>query len=1082
MTPTQPEKCPISRRDFLKISTIAGTGAALLGNLPAFQKVFAQIGATNAYNLTAVENQINTVCLQCNTGCAIKVKLQDGVASKIEGDPYSPWTLYPALDYKTPISEGAKVDGAICPKGQAGIQSAYDPYRIVSVLKRKPGTKRGEGQWETISFEKAIDEVVNGGDLFGEGAVEGFKDLYAVRDPKLMKEMGAAISAIWAEKDKDKKAALVADFQTQFKDHLDKMIDPQHPDFGPKNNQFAFIWGRMKAGREDMAKRFVRDAFGSQNANGHTTVCQGSLYFTGKAWSSKWNSTTGSFDSGDKFYWQADLTNAEFVIFVGSNLFEGNYGPPWRAPKVTEGVVNRGLKYAVIDPRLSKVAAKAWKWVPIQPGQDTAFALGMIQWMLENEKYNAAYMALANQAAAVAAGEPNYTNATWLVKVKDGVPGKFLRASELGLVTKKTETGTDNKEVVTYVTADGLKYTSDVPVVLVNGTPTPFDPVDAKAAPVSGDLFIDQKVVDFDVKTTMQLLQEAAYQHSIADWAAIAGVKESDITDLAREFTSHGRKAVADIHRGPSQHTNGFYNNNAWYTLNLLLGNFDYAGGTIKLTTYDRLGSKPGQPFNYAKLYDNKFSPVGIDILRTTTTFEKSTLFDGVYPTKRPWFINATDIYQEDVPSMGDAYPYPAKIVFFYMSAIAYSLPAAHTVIDILSDPKKIPLVITSDILVGETSSFADYVFPDVSFLERWEFHGSHPSVPFKVENVRNPAIAIPGWPTTKVYGEEIPMSWEAVLLAIAEKLELPAFGPNGFGEGVPYTRPEHLYVKLAANIAAGEKEDGSDSVPEADDAEVKAFLDARQHLPKSVFDPEIWKAALGGDESLWRKTVFVLNRGGRYSATGYKGEKVANPYGKLINLYQEKISTAINTMTGKPFAGYLVYLPPGQSSTGEEIQDSGYDLHLITYKEIMMAKARNIADYWLTALMPENSILMNSLDAKQLGLKNGDQVQVSSASNPDGVWDLKDGTQKPMVGTLKVIEGIRPGVVAFALGWGHYASGARDITIDGTKIQGDPRRAAGVHANAAMRVDPQMGNVTLTDLVGGSAVFYDSKVKVVKA
>jgi hypothetical protein len=28
------------------------------------------------------------------------------------------------------------------------------------------------------------------------------------------------------------------------------------------------------------------------------------------------------------------------------------------------------------------------------------------------------------------------------------------------------------------------------------------------------------------------------------------------------------------------------------------------------------------------------------------------------------------------------------------------------------------------------------------------------------------------------------------------------------------------------------------------------------------------------------------------------------------------------------------------------------------------------------------------------------------------------------------------------------------------------------------MRVDPVLGNVTLSDLVGGSAVFYDSKVK----
>jgi tetrathionate reductase subunit A len=94
----------------------------------------------------------------------------------------------------------------------------------------------------------------------------------------------------------------------------------------------------------------------------------------------------------------------------------------------------------------------------------------------------------------------------------------------------------------------------------------------------------------------------------------------------------------------------------------------------------------------------------------------------------------------------------------------------------------------------------------------------------------------------------------------------------------------------------------------------------------------------------------------------------------------------------------------------------------------------------------------------------------------------LQDGTQKPMVSKLKVIQGMRPGVVSFALGYGHWASGARDIVINNTTIKADPRRATGIHANAAMRVDPHLGNVTLQDLAGGSAVFYDTKVQVVKA
>jgi tetrathionate reductase subunit A len=1081
---TKSDKQQLSRRDFLKLSGVTGATAAFLGSLPEGQKAIANaMNAAETSFEAKPENQLYTVCLQCNTGCGIKVKILEGLAAKIDGNPYSPWTLWPHPAYETPVKDMATVEGALCPKGQAGIQTAYDPYRIVSVLKRKPGTKRGEGQWETISFEQAIKEVVEGGDLFGEGNVEGMRAVRALTEPEVAHEMKTAVDAIWNEKDPEKKKELVHEFQTEFKDHLDVLIDPEHPDLGPKNNQFMFVWGRMKGGREDLVHRFVQEAYGSINMNGHTTVCQGSLYFTGKAMSAKWNAAKASFDSGDKFYWQSDTGNSEFVIYVGTNLFDANYGPPQRTPKATDAIVN-GRKFAVVDPRLSKLAAKAWKWVPIKPGGDAAMALGMIRWMLENEKFNKAYLALANVAAQAAAGEPNYTNASWLVKIKDGVPGKHLRASELGLLTKQT-VQKDGKDVDVYVDAAGVEFPGDTPVALIGGVPTPVDVLNAEAAPVVGDLFINQKVGEFQVKDGMQILLESAQEHTFAEWAEIAGIKEEDILILANEFTSHGRKAVVDIHRGPSQHTNGFYNNNAWYMVNLLIGNFDYTGGTIKASTYNRKGEKKGQPFPVTKMFgEEEMIAFGVDMLRTKTTYEKSTLFDGTYPTKRPWFPIATDIYQEDIPSIGDAYPYPIKILMTYMSGLPYTLPGGQKVIEILADTKKIPLFIASDILIGETSMYADYIFPDQSYLERWEFHGSHPSVPWKVENFRNPIISIPGWQTTKVWGEEIPFSLEAVFLAIAEQLEMPGFGPNGFGEGIPYIRPEDFYLKQVADIVFGEKEDGSDSVSEADDEELHIFLDARRHLPRSVFDADKWKAAVGGDESLWRKVVYGLNRGGRYQAfeKAYKGAQVANKYGRLINLYQEKTATSINTMTGKPFVGYTKYIPPALSSIGEEIPHDGYDLHLITFKPMPVAKSRGISNYWALAVMPEGHLLINTQDAAKLGIKDGDMVRVSSSSNPEGEYDLQNGRKHPMEGKAKVTEGIRPGVVAFPFSFGHWSSGAQDVEIDGTVVKGDARRAVPLMANAAMQLDPVLGNTGLSDLAGGSAVFYDSMVKVEKA
>ncbi|MEX0680326.1 MAG: hypothetical protein WD097_03020 [Balneolales bacterium] len=78
----------------------------------------------------------------------------------------------------------------------------------------------------------------------------------------------------------------------------------------------------------------------------------------------------------------------------------------------------------------------------------------------------------------------------------------------------------------------------------------------------------------------------------------------------------------------------------------------------------------------------------------------------------------------------------------------------------------------------------------------------------------------------------------------------------------------------------------------------------------------------------------------------------------------------------------------------------------------------------------------------------------------------------------LKVLEGIRPGTVMFTLGYGQWGNGAADMVVDGQNIKGDGRRGQGIHANAVMGIDPHLKNTCLTDPVGGSAVFYDTHVK----
>jgi anaerobic selenocysteine-containing dehydrogenase len=193
----------LTRRRFL-------AGGALLGGLAGAGPAAADPGAAGAllrsrrpdapYDLNDPANLIHSACMNCNTGCGITVKVQDGLVAKIDGNPYSPWSLVPHLPMSTSVEDAARVDGALCPKGQAGIQTLYDPYRIRKVLKR--AGRRGENHWITIDFAQAVEEILEGGRLLAhvpgeeDREVEGLRAIMALRDPDAAKAMAADVKAI----------------------------------------------------------------------------------------------------------------------------------------------------------------------------------------------------------------------------------------------------------------------------------------------------------------------------------------------------------------------------------------------------------------------------------------------------------------------------------------------------------------------------------------------------------------------------------------------------------------------------------------------------------------------------------------------------------------------------------------------------------------------------------------------------------------------------------------------------------------------------------------------------------------------
>jgi len=87
------------------------------------------------------EQVIKSNCRGCHGGCGVVVHVKDGRITEIEGDPEFPTN-----------------HGAMCSRGLAFQQLVYHPDRVIYPLKRA-GSK-GEGKWQRISWDEALDTIV----------------------------------------------------------------------------------------------------------------------------------------------------------------------------------------------------------------------------------------------------------------------------------------------------------------------------------------------------------------------------------------------------------------------------------------------------------------------------------------------------------------------------------------------------------------------------------------------------------------------------------------------------------------------------------------------------------------------------------------------------------------------------------------------------------------------------------------------------------------------------------------------------------------------------------------------------------
>ncbi len=80
-----------------------------------------------------------------------------------------------------------------------------------------------------------------------------------------------------------------------------------------------------------------------------------------------------------------DMANAKVIFLLGGHFGENIHVS--HVKQYLKGLQN-GAKLVVVDPRYSASAAKSHIWVPIRPGTDTAMLLAIMNYLIQNKKYD----------------------------------------------------------------------------------------------------------------------------------------------------------------------------------------------------------------------------------------------------------------------------------------------------------------------------------------------------------------------------------------------------------------------------------------------------------------------------------------------------------------------------------------------------------------------------------------------------------------------------------------------------------------------------------------------------------------------
>jgi formate dehydrogenase major subunit len=130
-----------SRRDFLKLAAVGGTGLLFFGF--DLTPAYAQLRELKIARAT----ETRSTCPYCSVSCGVLIYTIGDKAKNV-----TPQVIHVEGDPDHPINRGT-----LCPKGASLEQDILNPRRLQKPEVRRPGSDH----WEDIGWDQAIDEIAH---------------------------------------------------------------------------------------------------------------------------------------------------------------------------------------------------------------------------------------------------------------------------------------------------------------------------------------------------------------------------------------------------------------------------------------------------------------------------------------------------------------------------------------------------------------------------------------------------------------------------------------------------------------------------------------------------------------------------------------------------------------------------------------------------------------------------------------------------------------------------------------------------------------------------------------------------------